>query len=70
MILIVDIKPFGELSPVMVAKTVGESIRLPYEIISTINNDEQVQLQIEIKPEMVLDDYFVEEPFNTGEYEK
>ena len=64
MIVVFDIEPVGDLSPVMVAHQVGNSIGLPFEVVGTINNDELVHLNIEIESEHLFLGYNVKEPFN------
>ena len=53
MIVTFDIKAAGDLSPVIIANNIGKQLQLPYEVVGTINNDERVQLEIEVKAQDV-----------------
>lgn len=52
-----------DMTPTMLANIAGESIGLPYEIVSMGDDFERVQLTIEIADDMICDG-IVEDPFN------
>ena len=66
MIVNFEIEGSGDLSPVMVAHNIGNSIGLPFEVVSMGCDDEAVQLTIEVREGMIIEGS-VAEPFNGGE---